>query len=91
MFAAPLYFCGTAFVAAGIFLLCLCYGLAARSIHEQKHTMGRRSGCVLCILLTCYVAACCTVVIVAHSRDSAHFCNVLESALGGLTPIQTPD
>lgn len=86
MSASDLYFFGSALLAAGCFLLLLTYGLAARYLYERNHKTGAGSGCALCLLLTCYVAANCAAVIVAHSRDSAHFCNVLEGALAAETP-----
>lgn len=89
MSVSELYFYGTALLAAGCFLVILSYSLAARYVYERNHATGAGSGCVLCLLLTCYVAASCAVVIVAHSRDTTHFCNILASALGPLTPTPT--
>ena len=76
-----LQFIGTSLVAAGLFLLLLTVGLSARYAHERNHETGAGSGSLVCLLLTFYIAAACSAVIIAHSIDSKYFCQVLENSL----------
>lgn len=74
-------FFGSAFLAAGIFLMALALALGRRYMHERNHASGAGSGCGLAFLLTLGTFGAVGLFIGGHIRDSRHFCNVLADGL----------
>ena len=74
-------FFGSAFLAAGIFLVALGITLGRRYTYERNHASGAGSGSGLALLLTLVTFGAVGLFIGGHICDSHHFSNALERGL----------